>query len=247
MTDEQKNSAEETPNTQAPEGETKPTEDYAGYNSLEDMRNAIYESRKEGKRLAEHNAALAAHILKTTQASSAAEREPADELSDLGIPVAALERVVERVATKVMQKEMAPASRTQEAIASVRATHPTFAKSEPDFNRWLGANPDVVATYNQAVAESPRSAEMLLKGVFAEYEATRRPAPPADPKRVGSDSQIPAKGGGPTVRKEPADKPSREEMQALIKEARRTGDRTAIMRQILGNRPIHRDLAKKDN
>lgn len=235
---EQVTTTAEQPANGEPEGE-----DYAGYENLDEMRKAIYEGRKEGKRLHEQNVQLAGYLARLLKGTEQESKAAADEIGELGIPADTLRRAIR----EVVHEEMAPQARVSEALNTMRAAHPEFAKSEPDFNRWLTANPDVVANYNTAVAESPRAAETLLRGVFAEYQMTRRPAPAAEPKKVAPGAKIPATRGGGSVAREPADKMSREELKELLGRARRTGSPVELMRAILDGKPIHRDLAPKGN
>lgn len=222
-------------------------EDYAGYASLDDMRKAIYESRKEGKKLAEQNAQLAAYVTRLAQPQTTEDKSEADELGALGIPVEALERLIDKRAEAKFASQMAPVQRTQEAYNDLRSSNPQFVKSEADFNRWLSANPDIVTTYNQSVAESPRSANILLRGVFAEYEQSRRSvaSPAAEPKKVGSDARLPNMRGSGSARSDKPEQIGRDDMKDLIKNARRTGSPVELMRALLGDKPIHRDIERK--
>jgi hypothetical protein len=243
---EPENTAENQPedNQAAPEAE----EDFAGYGSFEAMKKAIYESRKEGKRLADHNSALAAQLQQVARmlpSEKSGNRSALDEINDLGLPAATFLQAVRDEIREELVKELAPMNATQTAVADLRANHPEFQKREPEFNKWLIANPDVADDFNKSVAESPRAARRLLLGAFAEFQQVRS-APP-ETKRVSPGGKLPSTQTTGSGRKAPdTGKMNKEEYREMIQEARRTGDPVALMRAMLGDKHVHRDFAKRE-
>lgn len=243
------NEPEQQPENPASEETQAPpaTEDYAGYASLEEMRNAIYHSRQEGKRLAQQNAELAASqavlLAQISGSKRTAERSAADEINDLGIPVDTLTQLVREIASSVNAEQQAPVAATNRAIAAISADTPDFAQLSPDFGRWLTANSDVEAAYQEAAQKSAKAAELALRGAFATFKETRKPRSDAPPKKVGTAGKLPTTQGSGAVRKDPETaKLGKEEMRELIKEARRTGSPVEMIRAIVGNRQVHRDI-----
>jgi hypothetical protein len=243
------------PNAKQPEnpaGEeaqvTEPVEDFAGYGSLEAMKQAVYASRTEGKRLADENKALrgyAEQVKRLLPSERREERRAIDEINDLGLPSEVFQRAVKEQIHEELVREMAPVSKTNEAVSKIRSSNQSFSKLESDFNKWLTANPEVASEFNNAVQAMPDAAQLLLEGVFARFEGTRRANPDSEPNKIPSGAKLPnSQSAGAGRQKLADDTPTKEEMVELLKGARRTRDPVPMMRAILGDRPIHRDFAR---
>jgi len=94
------------------------------------------------------------------------------------------------------------------------------------------------------VAAAPDSAELALEGVFAKFSREAAGAARKEgPSKISPDASLPStQGGSGAARRAAAPKITAEEYSALIKAARDTGDPVPLMRRLIGNKPVHRDI-----
>lgn len=226
--------------------ETTEKPDLAGYDSVESLVAGTYASRKEAKRLAQRVAELETVVTRSAP-GSAAERRALDEIDALGLPAETFRAAVRDEARAIVAAELAPMLNANAAVQNMRTNNPDFAEFESDFNQWLSDNPSVSSDYQEATAgKSAAAAALALEGVFAQFARARtgaRRGSVGGGRKVPAAAQIPAsQGAGGGSRKAPASGPTKAEVKELILEARNSGDPTALMRAMLGDRGIHREL-----
>jgi hypothetical protein len=218
------------------------------YNSLEEWKNSTHSSRREGKRLAEALAARDARVAELEAAlndrmlpsQARAARDPGAELASF-VPVDALEQYVNDRVTRGIESTIGPIVKTNAALSRVKTAIPDFARFETDWNTWLQTHPEVNRRLQDALLQSPDSADLAIAGAYSAFEREQRAnaQPPAPPPVPSSASLPPAQGSAAGRSGELAMGPSPEEIAALLARARRGDDRAKIdlMKMRLGNRP----------
>lgn len=111
-----------------------------------------------------------------------------DALATLGIPVDALQRVVDRIADQKAQARLEPIARFARAQTEIASEIPGYSEVAPHIQRFLSGRPDLEREVNEIAQLNPKAA---AKYAFREYEASKPRASAADGGLNRTNAAIP--------------------------------------------------------
>lgn len=175
--------------------------DLAGYASVEDLVKAYRSSGDEAKRLKAERDSLAAQRAQwTVQQTQQAASEPADRLSEFGIPVDALERYVQQRVDQRVSAAFEPITRGLGARNSILSQYPDYSKYEADVARYLETDSHTQERYQRLFQVDPEGA---MEFAFLKFgEAKRKETPgngngnPTPQRQARAEAQIPSARSG---------------------------------------------------
>ncbi len=182
----------------------QPNADLAGYNSVEALVAGYRNSGAEAQRLASRVQQLETVMQQQVQQQAPARNgalRPEERLSELGIPVDALDEYV----NERMQRAFQPIARGINARTRVIADYPDYQKFESDVSQFINSDPALQQKYNTMFNADPEGA---FEYAFLKFGENRRRATPANGDTNGAeagkraDAQIPSgrsAGGGERV------------------------------------------------
>lgn len=201
--------------------------DLAGFNDPAALANAYRNSSTEARRQKERADQLEQMIGMIQQRPDLIKRQPGpeDELETLGIPIRALEQLVQRQATEVVQKAFEPIQRGMTARNSVMAQYPDFQKFESDVFQYLQSDPQMQEKYNRMFNADPEGAMDYAFLKFGEAQRRRAPQGNGDTGDRGkkTDAQIPSSRSAESRSRTPDDN-DRDTLQRAYKAFRETGN-----------------------
>ena len=163
--------------------------DLAGYPTTEALVAGYRNSSAEAQRLRsenDKNNALLAQVLQNGLAGEPRRgvpdrsARPEDRLTDMGIPVDALEQYVnERV-----QGALAPIARGMAARGKMVTDHPDYVQFENDVAQFIGSDPGLSQSYGKMFEANPEGA---MEYAFLKFGESRR--------RIGTQSNGSARDG----------------------------------------------------
>jgi hypothetical protein len=185
--------------------------DLAGYPSVEALVQGYRSSGEEAKRLREQVGkyeSVLAQVVQNGGVPNGRQNVPdrratsaQDRLTDFGIPVDALEEVVQQS----IQKAFQPLSRGIEARGQIVAKHPGYVQFETDVAQFINTDPDLSQRYPALYAADPYAA---MEYALLRFSDSRRRSggPPEGETRNGvADAQIPGSRAGDGRRAPTAD------------------------------------------
>lgn len=174
--------------------------DYAGYPTVEALRDGYRASGAEAQRLRSENEkkdALLAQVLQNGLAENPRQNvrdrsaRPEDRLTDFGIPTDALEQYV----NDRIQGALAPIARGMAARGKVVADHPGYVQFENDVAQFIANDPSLSQSYGALFEANPEGA---MEYAFLKFGESRRAAvPSSNGDRIGmNDAAIPGGRAG---------------------------------------------------
>lgn len=137
----------------------------------------------------EQNRLLMERVMAMSQPQPSATPEPElDELAALGIPVQALERLIEKRADKRVEARLAPIDRFARAQTEILKEIPNYAEVAPHIARFLSTHPELEREVNEMAQINPKAA---TKYAYREFEAQRPRASAADEGLNKTNAAIP--------------------------------------------------------
>lgn len=179
-----------------------PAPDYAGYPSLDELKNGYRSSGSEAKRLAAENQRLQEQL----QGYAANQRQdipnrsrPEDRLAEFGIPADALNDFVnERVG-----QALRPLAEGFQARGRVLNEYPDYQKYEADVANFVNADPDFSQRYARMFAADPVGAMELAFLKFGEDKRKSTPSPKSPNAQEMADASLPGERTGESRRSVP--------------------------------------------
>jgi len=156
------------PPAPTPPIQNQPPGDLAGYPSIDALVQGYRNSSQEAQRLTQRVQQMEQAIGQLQQPQARSTR-PEDRLSDLGIPVDALDEVI----NERMQRAFAPIARGIGARTQVMAQYPDFVKFENDVNQYIQSDPALQQTYGNMFNADPVGA---FEYAFLKFGESRRRA-----------------------------------------------------------------------
>lgn len=180
--------------------------DLAGYPSVDELARGYRQSAQEAKRLKERADALERQFMEFQQRQQVPQRQrPEDRLSELGIPVDAIDEIV----NQRLSQALAPLSRMAEARSQILARYPDYTKHESEVMQFIGGDPERLERYNRIAAADPAGA---LEYSILAYGAERQKAQPrGEPNPETVHAQIPGQRSADASRARPGYGQSRDE------------------------------------
>jgi len=176
--------------------------DLAGYPSVEALVQGYRSSGEEAKRLREQVGKYESVLAQVVQNGGVPNgrqnvpdrraTSPQDRLTDFGIPVDALEEIVEQR----LQKALEPLSRGIQARGKMVSEHPDYVQFENDVAQFINTDPALSQSYPVMFAADPVGA---MEYAFLKFGDSRRrtAGPPEGKTRNGAvDAQIPGSRTG---------------------------------------------------
>lgn len=214
------------------EGEPNPTNsgggaprDLAGYADETQLVKAYRSSSTEAQRQKARADALEQALNAMNQRPAVNPRghsQPEDQLAELGIPVEAIDSMIQRRAQEVVARSFEPIAKGMTARNTVMAEYPDYQKYENEVAKFIQQDERLNDKYNRMFATDPESAMDYAFLKFGESQRRANPKPPADNgggKRT--DAQIPS-GRTAEGRTRPED--SGDDLQRAYEAFRKTGD-----------------------
>ena len=138
------------PPAPTPPIQNQPPGDLAGYPNIDALVQGYRNSSQEAQRLNQRLQTLEQSMVQMQQPQARVARGE-DRLSDLGIPVDALDEVVnERI-----QRAFAPIARGMNARTQVMTQYPDYTKFENDVNQYIQSDPQLSQTYGSMFNADP--------------------------------------------------------------------------------------------
>lgn len=177
---------EPTPGANPPVG--NPT-DLGGYESVDKLVAGYRNSSTEAQRQKARADALEGVIAQLQQPQRAGSGRPEDRLTELGIPVDALDQVI----NARLQQAFEPIAKGMTARTSVVAQYPDYAKYESDVANFVNADAQRQARYNAMWAADPAGAMEWGMLAYGEHQRRSTQAPPDNgvDRQKKVDAQIP--------------------------------------------------------
>lgn len=138
------------PNAPVVEPQAPAQPDLAGYPNVEALVQGYRNSGQEAQRLNQRLQQVEQAMVQMQQPQTRAAR-PEDRLSDLGIPVDALDEVI----NQRLQTAFAPIARGMTARSQVMAQYPDYVKFENDVNSYIQSDPQLAQTYGNMFNADP--------------------------------------------------------------------------------------------
>jgi hypothetical protein len=138
------------PPAPTPPIENQPPGDLAGYPSIDALVQGYRNSSQEAQRLSQRLQQVEQAMVQMQQPRTQSPR-PEDRLSDLGIPVDALDEVI----NARLQKAFEPIAKGVNARSQVMAQYPDYVKFENDVNQYIQADPQLAQTYGAMFNADP--------------------------------------------------------------------------------------------
>ena len=166
----------------------EPQVDLAGHSDPNALAQSYRNSSREAQRQKDRADLLEQQLRNYTQPQQRSTR-PEDRLSDLGIPVDALDEYV----NARMQQAFAPIAKGLAARDEVMARYPDYMKYEPEVRQFLKSDPEMEQRYNNMVGADPAGA---LEYAILRYGDSKRRNQPEQTgsgtnKRAARDAEIP--------------------------------------------------------
>jgi len=203
-------------------------DEFAGYDSVDDLVKAYRSSSDEGKRQRQRadTAEAAARTLLEQQVQRQAvpqRGDPASRLAEYGVPVDALDEYVRSRVNETFE----PIARGAMARNSMLSSHPDYQKYEADVAQFINEDPSLSQSYQKLFAADPVSA---MEFAFLKYgDVKRREHPNGDstPQQIArSEAQIPSSRAG-DARTQPAAQQD-ERLNRTWEHYQKTGDPRAF-------------------
>jgi hypothetical protein len=146
--------------------------DLAGYKTVEDLVKGYRNSSNEAKRItAERDAERTARMLLEQQTNgqrqSGSVRKSSEELlSEYGIPVDALEELIDRRANQRLTTALEPLARGATARNNMLSTYPDYQKYEADVAKFIEEDASLASSYTKMFSADPAAA---MEFAFLKY------------------------------------------------------------------------------
>lgn len=171
-------------------------EDFAGYEDLNGLRTGYRESGAEAKRQRERAEAEAqrAQLLEqqlqaTLQQQRPRNQDPGTRLSELGVPVDALDEYV----GQQIQRAFAPIAQGLTARQRVLSRYPDYPKHEAEVAQFIESDPNLSGRYQRLMQTDPETAIEFAMLKYGESRRDSEPEPKRKPqKQAASEAQIPS-------------------------------------------------------
>lgn len=166
--------------------------DLMGYRSVEDLVAAKRASDSELKRIADKVNSLEQTLNQYSRPQVPTRfSSPEEELSTYGVPVGALDALL----NQRLEKAFAPIAQGMQARQSVVARYPDYAKFESDVAKFVSDSPELQSRYQRMFQADPEAA---MEYAMLKYTETRKEsAPEPKAKREASrDAAIPSSRNG---------------------------------------------------
>lgn len=179
---------------QAPPAQTR---DLAGFSDETQLAQAYRNSSTEARRQKERADALEQAFANANRqdVNPRGHSRPEDRLSELGIPVDALDELV----NQRLQRAFEPLIRAGSARSTVMAQYPDYQKYETDVAAYLSTDRATQEKYNRMFAADPEAAMEYAFLSFGEHQrrtaATKPNGAEAQTRQQRVDAQIPSAGG----------------------------------------------------
>lgn len=190
------------PNEQAIPNQTPPQQlnpDLAGYPTVEALVAGYRNSSNEGKLQRERADKLEQLVTQQLQAQNERRnvpdrtKRPEDRLTDYGVPVDALEELVQ----DRLQKAFAPIQNGLQARGHIASKHPDYLQFENDVAQFIETDPDMSQRYPKMFASDPAGAMEYAFLKFADSRRSTLTGANGNGSREGlADASIPSSRAG---------------------------------------------------
>lgn len=182
-----------------PENDGAP--DLAGYASPEELAKAYRASSDEGKRQRQRadqlEQRLSAVEQSFTRQSVPQRANPADSLSEYGIPVDTLDAFVSERVARGVAKAFEPIARGATARNTIMSEYPDYQKFETDVARYVESDPEMSNTYQRLFEADPAGAMEFAFLKFGEAKRKEHPNGATKPQTSArAEAQIPSNRAG---------------------------------------------------
>jgi hypothetical protein len=174
--------------------------DLMGYPNVEALVNAKRASDAEAQKIKAERDALKTQLQYVYQPEANPRQDvkrrdrPEDQLTEMGIPVDALDDFFNRRLQKAFEPVLAAAN----ARSTVVGKYPDYNKFEPDVNQFLQADPELNQAVGRMAQADPAGA---LEYAFLKFGESRRKSVNGNRSQGDvTDAQIPSSRGGETRR-----------------------------------------------
>jgi hypothetical protein len=210
-------------------------DEYAGYDSIEDLVKAYRSSSDEGKRQrqrADTAEAAARGLLEQQGQRSPQQRpDPASRLAEYGVPVDALDEYFNARFDRAFE----PVAKGAMARNAMLSTHPDYQKYEAEVAQFINEDPNLSQSYQKLFGADPVAA---MEFAFLKFgETKRRAAPgngngqPTPQQQARAEAQIPSSRVGDAQR-QPAGVQD-ERLRASWEHYQKSGDPRAFAKERL--------------
>lgn len=180
------------------------TIDLAGYKTVEDLVKGYRSSSDEAKRLkAERDAERNTRLLLEQQAAQRSNgngngrKSPEELLEEFGIPVAALEQLIDARADQKLGAVLTPIAKGASARNSMLSSYPDYQKYEADVAKYIGEDPALTEKYTKMFNVDPEAAMEFAFLKYGQAHPAKSGGTPSDPQRQArSETQIPSSRSG---------------------------------------------------
>lgn len=210
--------------------------DYDGYPNLDELKKAKRASGDEAKRLKNERDVFAQEVQRLQaegQRQAVPQRgRPEDRLNDLGIPVDAIDEIV----NARIQKAFEPISQAYQGRNQMLSQYGNdYSKYEADVAAFVGADPNLNQTYQRIFQADPAGAMEYAFLKFGDSERKKHGQAVKDGKAAASErDKDRAEAGIPTSRSGDTRVNDVNGSQAELREAWENGDRARYIKLRLG-------------
>ena len=211
-------------------------QDLAGYNDIPSLVQGYRASSEEGKRQKQRADQLEQRIQQIesqfTRQQVPTRANPADRLSEFGIPVDAIDELISERVARGVQEAFGPIVKGASARNRIMTEYKDYTKYEADVAAYIAEDPQREKEYHEAFQQNPL---MAMENAFLKFGEAKRASTPngAEPQRKArAEAQIPSarQGDARTLpNSDPADLASR-----TWEHYQKTGDPRAYAKARLG-------------
>jgi len=182
-------SAAQDGNVQAPAQGTPPAQSQTDLQAeLDRVKQQYAASSSEARRLKAENDAYQGQMAQLRNFGQPQQNDPYQRLNDMGVPVDALDAVIEQRIAQRFQ----PLARGIQARSQVLSEYPDYQKYEADVWKWVNESPERRQRYDNMFGPEPAGAmEWAFQG-FGASQQKSAPAPAKPSKAERSEAQIPS-------------------------------------------------------
>lgn len=175
-------------------------QDLAGYPDTDALVQGYRASSQEAQRQKQRADQLEQRISQIeqqfTRQAVPTRANPADRLSEFGIPVDAIDEMISERTARAVQEAFGPIVKGASARNRILSEYEDYAKYEADVAKFIAEDPQREKDYQEAFQQNPL---MAMENAFLKFgEAKRRQAPNGtNPQRQArSEAQIPSSRQG---------------------------------------------------